>query len=282
MRILQDGTDVDGFFDELARVGNGVLLLDYDGTLAPFEEDRDAAVPYEGVRGRLETLRRLAGKGGSVSSPIVISGRPSEEVDRLLAVDPPPEIWGCHGWERRDADGELHAIDPGEGVRGGLDRAYAAAGDVAPEERLEHKGAAVAVHFRGMDEGEAESLQAEVRAHWRSIVDDGEGLELRPFDGGLELRAGARDKGSAVEEILADTPSGLPLAYLGDDLTDEDAFGAVRAVGGLAVLVRPVCRETEANIWIHPPDELLAFLDRWIAALSRGTAFGSDPEATAR
>jgi trehalose-phosphatase len=51
-------------------------------------------------------------------------------------------------------------------------------------------------------------------------------------------------------------------AYLGDDVTDEDAFRAIKG-RGLSVLVRPEHRETEADVWIRPPDELLEFIGRW-------------------
>lgn len=52
------------------------------------------------------------------------------------------------------------------------------------------------------------------------------------------------------------------IAYLGDDLTDEDAFQALDT-RGLRVLVRDALRPTAADIWLQPPDELLDFLRSW-------------------
>ena len=52
------------------------------------------------------------------------------------------------------------------------------------------------------------------------------------------------------------------MAYLGDDRTDEDAFRALRG-RGLSVLVRAEPRETAADAWIRPPEELIEFLRTW-------------------
>ena len=103
-----------------------------------------------------------------------------------------------------------------------------------------------------------------------------EGLALLEFEAGLELRAG-RNKGGAVEAILAEAGAGAgdrtdcPVAYLGDDLSDESAFRAVRRVGrrGLSVLVRREWRETAAEVWLRPPDELKGFLMKWAEAANR-------------
>lgn len=58
------------------------------------------------------------------------------------------------------------------------------------------------------------------------------------------------------------------VAYLGDDQTDEDAFRALEKLGehGLSVLVRTHVRETAADIWIKPPEQLIEFLENWLLA----------------
>jgi len=83
--------------------------------------------------------------------------------------------------------------------------------------------------------------------------------------GGLELRVVGIDKGRAVDQILAGSPPEAAAAYLGDDLTDEDAFAALSGRGErvLTVLVREEWRPTRAEVWLRPPGGLLAFLGRW-------------------
>ena len=96
-----------------------------------------------------------------------------------------------------------------------------------------------------------------------------DGLALLEFELGLELRAG-RNKGGAVATVVAEAGVHGPVAYLGDDLTDEAAFCVVNALEGthLSVLVRSSQRETEADVWLKPPGELREFLRGWVKAAS--------------
>jgi trehalose-6-phosphatase len=66
-----------------------------------------------------------------------------------------------------------------------------------------------------------------------------------------------------VAEILSQEPDDAPVAYLGDDLTDEDAFVAL-GTEGYSILVRSDVRTSFARYWLRPPEELLGFLDAWI------------------
>ena len=105
-------------------------------------------------------------------------------------------------------------------------------------------------------------MSEEIIERWESQL-AGYALQMHEFDGGLEIRVQGVSKAEAVREILGETKADTPLAYLGDDLTDEDAFAALPE-NALKVLVRREQRPTRADLWLTPPDELLAFLDRWI------------------
>jgi trehalose-phosphatase len=102
-------------------------------------------------------------------------------------------------------------------------------------------------------------LANDTRALWEQRAGE---LEILPFDEGLELRARGCNKQFAVKAVLSETPQGAAAAYLGDDITDEDAFRAVKA-RGLGVLVRTEFRPTEADVWLTPPQELVTFMKQW-------------------
>lgn len=259
MKILTEGTDLDAFFEGLGCSPGRLLMLDYDGTLSPYKVERQKAVPYPGVRKILKDALSAAD-----CRTVIVSGRTISDLLPLLGIEKGIEIWGCHGWERLGSDGTYAAPDLGDDVRAALDEAASWAKDEGlGEEKLEIKAASVAVHWRGLGDGETASLERAVRERWSGMPG---GLELHSFNGGLELRPAGMDKGEVVERLLAETDG--PAAYLGDDMTDEDAFRAISG-RGIGILVSPELKETAADIWITPPDEMMRFLERWIESCGR-------------
>jgi trehalose-phosphatase len=256
VKTLRPAADPEAFLDRLAGAPARVLMLDYDGCLAPFREERDRAVPYPGVREALGSLRE-----GGHTRVVVVTGRALDVVVRLLGVDPLPEIWGSHGWEKLAADGTRQPPDLDPGTREALREARLAVDIPELSGRVEDKPASVAVHVRGLAPERAAEVDERVREVWNARAGRA-GLEIHSFDGGVELRVPGRDKGTAVRETLAHAEPGTVAAYLGDDLTDEDAFRELRG-RGLSVLVRPELRATEADVWLRPPAELLEFLAAW-------------------
>src|SRR5438105_8801942 len=92
---------VEDFFMRLQRAPQGVLILDYDGTLAPFREDPAAAEPYPGVRERLDAIM-----DNPRTRLVIVSGRWTKDLLPLLHLRRLPEIWGSHGWEQLRPDGQ--------------------------------------------------------------------------------------------------------------------------------------------------------------------------------
>jgi trehalose-phosphatase len=243
---------MEDFWKKLSEAKRRALLSDYDGTLAPFVEDRDEAFPYPGVIERLSAIRQ------SDTRVVIVTGRSAREILRFLPTDPPLEVWGCHGGERLLPSGELHTLPLTSAQRAALERASEIALALLPERRVEKKPLSVAFHLRG--------LSYDIGYQLKELLDPlcDCGLGFVPFDGGLELRIPSCTKAMAVETIIAEEGDAA-VAYLGDDLTDEDAFSAIKGKG-LSALVRREWRPTTADVWIIPPEELLSFLDRWIAA----------------
>jgi trehalose-phosphatase len=236
-----------------------LLMLDYDGTLAPFHEDRLKAVAYVGVEERLAILSALP-----QVHLVLVTGRSARELRSLLPGNIRADIWGSHGREQLLADGsyKLFALDSVQQAT--LHHVVRAMEALGYPETLELKPSSVAVHWRSF----APAMQEEIRSRLQSVYDDLAGagrLQLLPFEGGLELRSHDRNKGTAVRQILSLEPAGVPAAYLGDDLTDEDAFTAIEK-RGISILVRDDVRRSAARFWMRPPQETLDFLDQWIAA----------------
>lgn len=255
---------LDRFFVALADARQGALLLDYDGTLSAFRVDRFQARPWAGVSALLEEIQqqgrtRLA----------VITGRPPEEIAPMLGLSQPIEVWGLHGAERLFADGRRE-LDVAEGEsRQKLDAVRAQLKQDALGGLYEDKANAAVMHWRGFPAERASAIRARALVLFEPLAML-PGLRLLHFDGGVELRAG-RDKGGAVEAILAEEPAAAPVAYMGDDLSDEAAFSAVNHAAGahLSVLMRRKERATEADVWQKPPEDVRIFLRRWLAALGK-------------
>jgi len=254
----EDAEKLDVFFSKFEDGNNPLLLLDYDGTLASFRMNRFVARPWAGVP---ELLTRIQRHGRTRIA--VITGRPAIEIAPLLGLDAPVEVWGLHGAERLYDDGrrELEAAD--RKTRKKLDELRDQLRRDSCGGLLEDKQNAVVMHWRGASPHKAALIEKKTRELFEPETRVN-GLRLLEFEAGLELRAG-RDKGGAVDAILAEAGADSPVAFLGDDLTDEAAFRAVNAVGarGLSALVRREYRETAARIWLRPPQELRAFLSRW-------------------
>jgi trehalose 6-phosphate phosphatase len=255
---------LENLFTAVAEAPLSALLLDYDGTLAPFVVDRHLAVPYKGVT---ELLRHIMLCGRTRMA--IISGREAHEVEALLGLKPPPEIWGSHGVERLRPNGTVESKHFGQA---GAD-ALQAASDWLSKQRLQHlaevKPGGIAVHWRGLSRARARQVRDLVSAGWAPIVRGGRMLVV-DFDGGIEIRVPQSDKGHAVQAIVSEMDATVPIAYLGDDTTDEDAF---RSLGsrGVSALVRQAWRPTDAQLWLKPPHELIDFLTRWLNACERKT-----------
>lgn len=262
-RKLQASLDLDEFFARVHVAATRVLMLDYDGTLAPFHVDPAQARPYPGVPVLLDAIIETG-----QTRLVMVSGRWIKSLVPLLDLKAMPEIWGSYGWERFLPNGNYSSAP----VRTSTFEALATAEQwVADIEglgaRCERKPTALAFHWRGLPNERVVEIRGRIFEKWMTLAAERE-LGWHDFDGGIEFRARGWDKGEAVKAILAESGPQAVCAYLGDDLEDERAFQAIPD-SGLSVLVREQFRPTAADLWIQPPEEVREFLARWQQASAR-------------
>ncbi len=217
-----------------ADPGRAAILLDIDGTLAPIVRHADDACVPEPTRTQLIAVAKRYGVVGC------ISGRPSATARQIVSLGTIAYL-GNHGSELLAPGSTQVEIDPEIAAYESTVRAFAEAQYTPELQRLrvrtEDKQAIKAFHWRGApDEDAAEQVvrriaeraQAEGLAiHWGRKV-----LEVRPP---VEI-----NKGRGVRRLLEgrDLAAGL---YVGDDMTDLDAFAGLRGLVEEGQLGRAVC-----------------------------------------
>lgn len=95
MRALQESFELSDFFETLRGAPQRILMLDYDGTLAPFQLDHARAVPYPGVTEILDAIME-----DPRTRLVIVSGRWTRDLLPLLPLRRRPEIFGSHGIEQ--------------------------------------------------------------------------------------------------------------------------------------------------------------------------------------
>jgi alpha,alpha-trehalase len=256
---IEDLRDALSSFDEIEeRLENKqvVVFLDYDGTLTPIVSRPEDAVMSEEVRGTVEDL-------SSQCMVAIISGRGLSDVKGFVGLD---RLYyaGSHGFEIRGPGGlsrdHEKAVELGsvlEEITGALTEELSG----VPGAQIERKKFSIAAHYRNVPEGRAEEVERAVDRLARDYP------QFRKTEGKkvFELQPDIDwDKGKAIEWLL-DTlslarPDVVPF-YLGDDITDEDAFGALRKIG-ISVVVGKGGRDTKAQYRLEDTTEVKQFLDR--------------------
>ncbi|HMB53203.1 MAG TPA: trehalose-phosphatase [Thermoanaerobaculia bacterium] len=244
-------------FDEIAeRLAAGIpaFFLDFDGTLSPLVERPGDAAPLPAARRAVERLAERL--------PVaVVSGRDREDVAARLDL-PNLTYAGSHGFDVAGA--------PGTGLR------YVVGEEAAPALAAATEDLAAALG--GVDGAEIEPKRATVAVHYRRVAAERWPQVEAAVDSavaahGLRKGAGKRvwelrpdldwDKGKAILWLLEAMELGddaVPL-YVGDDVTDEDAFRALPEHGvGIRVASEPV--ETAAGWSLDGPEEVAELLER--------------------
>ena len=244
------------------------VFLDYDGTLTPIVDRPEDAVITEQMRATVEQLAERC-------LVCVVSGRDRRVVQDLMGIRT-LIVAGSHGFDIWSPQGGVIAHQKGAEHSRLLAAVTERLGqELAPIEGalLEPKKASVAVHYRMV----AEEQQRRVTELVETILDEhADNLKLTPGKMVYEIQPKLEwDKGKAVHYLLEaldlDRPGVVPI-YLGDDLTDEDAFSALAGIGMGIFVGRPDDpevgnRTTAADYILYTVDEVETFL-RQLAALA--------------
>lgn len=238
------------------------VFLDYDGTLTSIVAHPEEAVLSEDMR---STILELADH----CTVAVISGRGLGDVRQRVGIE---DIFyaGSHGFEIAGPEGIHKEEEQARDFLPVLDDA---------QEMLEEG-------LDGIAGAQVERKKFTIAVHYRNVGDEDLGLVKDAVDQVLERYPGLRKsygkkvyelqpaidwhKGRALLWLLdaldLDQPGVLPF-YIGDDITDEDAFNALKE-RGIGIVVGAECRETAARYRLEDTDDVRNFLQELASVLN--------------
>ncbi|PZN30490.1 MAG: trehalose-phosphatase [Proteobacteria bacterium] len=204
------------------------VFLDFDGTLVDIAPTPQAVHVPDSLK---RTLRELEPRlDGALA---LVSGRALADLDRMFA----PHRFaaaGVHGCELREPTGRTAYPPVNEAMLDTARERFAAFASRHPGVLVEDKGYALALHYR---------LAADLADDARAVVDavleeTSDSFDLQLGKCVLELRPSGYSKGSAISAFMEEAPfAGRTPVFIGDDVTDEDGFRVVNALGGLSMRV---------------------------------------------
>ncbi|WP_405092414.1 trehalose-phosphatase [Micromonospora sp. NBC_01392] len=199
-----------------ARAGDVVLFFDFDGTLAPVDDDPTAVRPAPKVLAALEALaprvRRIA----------IVSARPVEFLRDHLGGLTGVDLYGLYGLEHSHSGGET-VTEPAAlpWVPTMAELAEQAQAELPPGALVEFKRLSVALHWRTAPQ------LGDLVQEWGRAQAERLGLRCQAGRMVLELKPPVdRDKGMVIGETVRDVGGAW---YFGDDVSDIKAFAALRA-----------------------------------------------------
>ncbi|MCS5716355.1 trehalose-phosphatase [Herbiconiux sp. CPCC 205716] len=243
------GAPTSAVLQRLASTEVLLVALDFDGTLAPIVDVPADARALPEASAAVLALLDLPG-----THVAYVSGR---AMDSLAAVSDLPDealLAGSHGVEvRTDGRVELDLSDTERAERERLGPLLADIAEPLDGVWIEEKPAGFAIHTRLADE--AATARAEEQALAAADA-EAHGITVRHGQDILEFSVRGTTKGDAVSRLREHTGSTAVL-FAGDDVTDEDGFGAL---SGDDVGVKVGSGATSAAFRVDGPAEMAAVL----------------------
>ncbi|MFW5773428.1 MAG: trehalose-phosphatase [Tangfeifania sp.] len=243
---------------EIIQNRKPVLFLDYDGTLTPIVKRPEDALISDSMR---SVLKKCAAK----FKVAVVSGRDMDDLKSKVQVDK-LIFAGSHGFRISGPDGLYKEHEKADVILPRLsdieEKLYQIFPQIDKGIQIDRKRYAVAVHYRNANEDNIPVIKQKVDEILKENPDfkKGEGKKI------LEIKPNVDwHKGKAVLWIMKklgvdDTSKFVPI-YIGDDVTDEDAFRSISKIG-VGILVGTHGQETAAKYRLDDVPDVQSFLNR--------------------
>lgn len=194
--------------EEVARASPLLVASDYDGTLARIVDDPERASPDPAAMDSLQRLSRIPGVHTAI-----VSGRATDALSKLTGSPRGVLLIGTHGAELPGAS------RPASAKVTALATSLEKVADCFPGVSLEMKPAGVAFHYRGSGQPVEAALAARaVAAEFAAKIIEGKKV--------VEVLLVDTDKGRAIAHLRKQLGAEA-VVFLGDDVTDEDAFATL-------------------------------------------------------
>jgi len=242
----------DAILAEYKAAPKRLLLLDYDGTLAPFADDPKAAVPGPDLLWTLDSLAR-----DGQNDVVIISGRSKDTLENWLGHLSLAIIAEHGAWQRKKNENWQQTIAMPPDWRKEVLPILEFYVDLLPGSFIEDKDCSIAWHYRKAEKETALFRAKELK--W-SLINLAMHTDLKVLEGNmvLEIRHQLINKGAAVKPFL--NRSGPGYAFIlaaGDDRTDEDLF---RVLPASACSIKVGRAETRAKYIIPSQADFCALL----------------------
>ncbi len=242
---------MEDLYVDFARAQNRLLLLDYDGTLVPFADDPQAAVPDAQL---LDTLQRLAATPGLTT--VVISGRDKTTLDSWLG-GMGINLVAEHGvWRQEKGEWRLNKTVVNDWKAEIIPRMKVYC-EQLPGSFLEEKEFGVSWHYRRADP-QLSSIRAKEVTEELIAFTANMDVQVLPGNKVIEVKHGGINKGLAAWYWIGSLNYDFVLA-IGDDRTDEDMF-AVLPLQAYSIKVGLAL--SRARYYLHNYIEVLELLGK--------------------
>ena len=250
--------------EELASTERLLVALDFDGTLAPLVDRPDEARATE--RARAAMARLVAAPDTRVA---LVSGRALESLGHVAEPGEGILLSGSHGVELKLDSGEI-TLDLRDAELLKLEQLGRIIEQVASGvegAKVEVKPAGLALHTRGLTSSAAAAAQLAARER---VTTELTGITVRTGKSVIEFAVRSTDKGESFIRLRQHARATAAL-YVGDDVTDEDAFASLDE-GDVGVKVGQGKSITPYRV--RNPDDVAELLER-LATAREAAAEGS-------